>query len=197
MSPSSQTQERILQTARALIHSRSYADVGVATICDRAGVKKGSFYHFYHSKQELTLAVLDSYYIDMKQQLVDKALNSDNPPMQRLIYMAELAYEFQKDLQHQTGHVLGCPFGNIATEMSTQDEPIRLKVAHIFSRLEQGIKQVLDQAQQQGELDPINTAATAEAMLAYFEGIMLLSKTHNDPEIIHQLLPAVADIRIR
>ncbi|HED16612.1 MAG TPA: TetR/AcrR family transcriptional regulator [Gammaproteobacteria bacterium] len=196
MNSTMQTQQRILNAARELIHSRSYADVGVALICDRAQVKKGSFYHFYPSKQELTLAVLDTYFVDMKEQLLDNAFKNDIPPLARLKRMAQMAYEFQKELQKQTGHVLGCPFGNIATELSTQDETIRKKVEHIFTKLQSGIKQVLVQAQEDECIEPFNTEATAEAMLAYFEGIVLLAKTRNDPEIIKQLLPAIADIRI-
>jgi len=48
------TYDRILLAARELIHARSYAEVGVAAICDQAQVKKGSFYHFFPSKQALT-----------------------------------------------------------------------------------------------------------------------------------------------
>ena len=196
MRPTIQTQQRILHAARELIHSRSYADVGVAAICDHAQVKKGSFYHFYPSKQELTLAVLDTYYIDMKEQLLDNAFKTDIPPLARLKRMATMAYEFQKELKQQTGHVLGCPFGNLATELSTQDEAIRKKVEQIFTKLQSSFKQVLDQAQQDENIDKFNTEATAEAMLAYFEGIVLLAKTRNDPEVIRHLLPAMADIRI-
>jgi len=196
MSSNVQTQQRILYAARELIHSRSYADVGVATICDHAKVKKGSFYHFYPSKQELTLAVLDTYFVDMKEQLLDNAFRNDIPPLARLKRMALMAYEFQNELKRQTGHVLGCPFGNIATELSTQDETIRKKVEHIFTKLQSGINQVLVQAQEDENIETFNTEATAEAMLAYFEGIVMLAKTRNDPEVIRQLLPAIADIRI-
>ncbi len=61
------TQQRILDSARELIHSRSYADVGVAAICEYAGVKKGQLLPFFPSKRDLTLAVLDGYYMQMKR----------------------------------------------------------------------------------------------------------------------------------
>ncbi|NNF95750.1 MAG: TetR/AcrR family transcriptional regulator, partial [Halobacteria archaeon] len=50
------TYQRIVDSAKQLMHASSYADVGVAAICEKAEVKKGSFYHFFPSKQELTLA---------------------------------------------------------------------------------------------------------------------------------------------
>ncbi|MEA3243847.1 MAG: TetR/AcrR family transcriptional regulator [Pseudomonadota bacterium] len=196
MNPAVDTQQRILDSACELIHSRSYADVGVAAICHHAGVKKGSFYHFFPSKRDLTLAVLDSYYLQMKRNLLDVAFSPELPPLQRLQRFAQLLYEVQKSNVASTGYLFGCPFGNLAVELSTQDEPIRLKVAEIFSRLRTDFRRILDEAVKTGDLEGIDTEATAAAMLAYFEGVMMMAKTQNDPEVLHQLLPGVAAIRI-
>jgi len=190
------TYDRILHAARELIHSRSYADVGVAAICDQAQVKKGSFYHFFPSKQELTLAVLDIYYAEMKAHLLDQAFDSGLPPMARLQRLGELAYEFQARTKQACGHVLGCPFGNLASELATQDETIRLKVDSLFAKLQKASHETLEEAIAIGEIPPIDVTATAQAMFAYFEGVVLLAKTHNDPELLHRLLPAMTQIRI-
>ena len=196
MNPAVDTQQRILDSARELIHSRSYADVGVAAICRHAAVKKGSFYHFFPSKRVLTLAVLDSYYLQMKRNLLDVAFSPGLPPLQRLQRFAQLLYELQKSNVASTGYLFGCPFGNLAVELSTQDEPIRLKVAEIFSRLRTDFRCILDEAVKTGDLEGIDTEATAAAMLAYFEGVMMMAKTQNDPEVLQQLLPGLATIRI-
>lgn len=196
MHPTVDTQQRILDSARELIYSRSYADVGVAAICDHAGVKKGSFYHFFPSKRDLTLAVLDGYYLEIKTHLLAQAFANDIPPLARLARFGQLSYEFQKQVSLDTGRVIGCFFGNLASELSTQDEPIRAKVAQIFANLQGGIRSLLQEAVAAGELQNINIEATAQAMLAYFEGVMLLAKNRNDVEIMGQLLPAMAQIRI-
>jgi TetR/AcrR family transcriptional repressor of nem operon len=190
------TQQRILDAASELIHSRSYADVGVAAICEQAGVQKGSFYHFFPSKQHLTLSVLDGFFVSMKEALIDKAFLADIPPLARLERFALLTYQFQNQLKKDTGHVLGCPFGNLATELSTQDEPIRKKVDHIFTQLQTKIGEVVSASVQAGEMSDIDVDATAKAMLAYMEGVMMLAKTQNDPIILRDLLPAMAQIRI-
>ena len=189
MNPAVDTQQRILDSARELIHSRSYADVGVAAICRHAGVKKGSFYHFFPSKRDLTLAVLDSFYLQMKRNLLDNAFSPRFPPLQRLERFAQLLYEVQKSTAASTGYLFGCPLGNLAVELSTQDEPIRLKVAEIFSRLRADLRHVLDEAVETGDIEGIDTGATAAAMLAYFEGVMMMAKTQNDAEVLRQLLP--------
>lgn len=190
------TQQRILDSARELIHSRSYADVGVAAICDHAGVKKGSFYHFFPSKRELTLTVLDQYYLEFKSRLLAQAFAADIPPLARLERFGQLAYSFQKQVLKDTGRVLGCPFGNLGSELATQDEPIRAKIEQIFADLQNGLRKVLHEAVGAGDVQNIDVEATAQAMLAYFEGVMLLAKTQNNVEILARLIPALANIRI-
>ncbi len=194
----SDSRQRILESARDLIHSRSYSDVGVAAICDRAGVKKGSFYHFFPSKQELMLAVIDEFIDEFKEQVFTQAFASELPPLERLQRLVELAYHFQKEIADTLGHTLGCPFGNLAAEMSTQDESIRQKVELVFAQLESRFAATLDEAVGRGDMSAdIDINSTAKAMFAYIEGIMLMAKTRNDPDVIQQLGPAMAEIRIR
>lgn len=190
------TRQRIVNSALELMFASSYADVGVAAICQRAGVRKGSFYHFFPSKRDLTLAVLEQHFAEAKAQLLDRAFATDLSPLARLDRLAALAYQFQRDLQQQTGHVLGCPFGNLATELSTQEEAIRAALARIMARLQHLLAATLEEAVAVGEAGDIDVPATAQAMLAYFEGVMLLAKTENDAQVIGRLLPGMADIRI-
>ncbi len=190
------TRQRILKSARDLFYAHSYFDVGVAAICEAAGVKKGSFYHFFPSKLDLTLAVIDEYLAEFRQQIFEKAFAREIPPLQRLSRMIELAYGFQKGVCDETGHTLGCPFGNLASELSTKEEVIRKKVVRVFANMEQTLRDTLQEAAQQGELPGVDLEATAKAMTAYVEGVMLMAKTQNDPEVIRNLGPAVVDLRI-
>ena len=129
--------------------------------------------------------------------MISKAFAEDVPPLARLARFVEMAYEFQKQINLQTGRVLGCAFGNLANELSTQDEPIREKIERTFALLQQLFSNVLLAAKQSGDLaQEIDTSATAQAMLAYFEGVLLLAKNQNDPEVIRQLLPTMVHIRI-
>ncbi len=196
MNADSDTRQRILDSARELIYARSYADVGVAAICERAGVKKGSFYHFFPSKQELTLAVIEEFFITFKKQIYSECFSSEMAPLERLRLFINRAYELQREMADLTGQTLGCPFGNLAAEMSTQDGTIREKVDLMFQRMERLLAAALEEAVERGEVGDIDVPATAQAMVAYVEGIMLMAKTRNDPEIIRQLGPAMVEIRI-
>jgi TetR/AcrR family transcriptional repressor of nem operon len=194
--PGSDTQQRILDAARQLIYARSYADVGVAEICEQAGVQKGSFYHFFPSKRDLTLAVLDAHYLTFKEQLFERAFVPDIPPLARVERFARLYYELQKQIMQESGRVLGCPVGNLANEMASHDEAIRGKVEDIFRKIKAALTLVVKEARNAGELPGVNAEATAQAMLAYLEGVVMLAKAQNDPEVLRKLLPAMAQIRI-
>jgi len=181
------TRQRIIDAAQQLIYARSYQEVGVQEICEHAGVKKGSFYHFFPSKRDLALAVLDQSRDVMYDMIINKAFVADIPPLARIERFFTTLYEFHKRLKQDTGYVPGCPFGNLGCEMSTLDEVIRNRVNDILRDAETPFALALDEAVASGELPAIDTAASAKAIYAYTEGIMLYAKTSNDPELIREL----------
>ncbi|WP_296900679.1 TetR/AcrR family transcriptional regulator [Thiohalocapsa sp.] len=196
MNATNDPRTRIVKAAGDLLYAKSYGEVGVAAICEAAGVKKGSFYHFFPSKQDLTVEVLEHAWQAMKAELLDRAFRADRSPMERIERFARLAYEYQKDLAERTGQVYGCPFGNMAAEQATQDEQLRIKTQEIFARMQQALEATLREALQRGDIAGIDPSATAAAMYAYSEGVMLLAKTANDADVIARLLPAMVRIRI-
>ena len=181
------TRQRLIDSARELIYARSYSEVGVQEICDRADVRKGSFYHYFPSKRDLTLAVLEQFQAFFRDEILGRAFAPDVPPLQRISRFFELAGGFQEQLKQASGQMPGCPFGNIACEMSTQDEAIRQKVAHIFRAAEVPFAGALEEAVANGDLPAIDTVATARALFAYAEGVMVYAKTHNNPDEVREL----------
>jgi len=192
------TQQRIIDSAFELMYAQSYAEVGVAAICDKAGVKKGSFYHFFKSKRELVLAVLEQKFCDFKADIIDSVFSGQRSPLEEIALFAQKNYELQSNIKDTTGHVLGCPYGNISLELSSQDEVVRQKLVNIFDRTKNEIRGCLQRGVDNNDelLVGIDADATADAMYAYLEGVMLLAKTRNDPEILLQLAPALLNVRI-
>jgi len=190
------TKQRLLDTARELFYARSYEDVGVQEICQEAGVKKGSFYHFFPSKRDLTVAMLDESWKQFRETLLADAFVPDITPLERIQRLLDMQYRHHPAVKDKTGHVFGCPFGNLAGEMSTQDEVIRARVKRIFKDLEAPIEAVLEEAVAAGDLPEIDSRATASAMVAYLEGLSLMAKTHNNPDIVRQLGPAILGLAV-
>lgn len=190
------TRENILDTAATLFHSRSYASVGIAEICASAQVSKGSFFHFFPSKRDLATAVVDLFRRRIDEAILAKCFSPKLPPLARLDRFVNELYIFQRAQAADLGHVPGCPFGNLAMEQATQDELLRKKVDGCLSSVAKHIQTALTEAVISGEFPPVDTRATAEAMLAYVEGIQLLAKARNDPELIRRLGPALKSIQL-
>lgn len=190
------TRTRILTTARGLFHGRSYADVGIKEICTLASVQKGSFYHFFPSKQDLAMAVIDDMADDWAHGFVAEAFDPRLPPLERLDYMVDAAYYWQKAAKDIDGRMPGCLFGNLALEISTRDEVLRAKLNAVFDKAGTRFHETLAEAIERGLIAPLDTAATAQAMLAFLEGVILLAKSRNDPEVVRMLGPAIKTIRI-
>jgi TetR/AcrR family transcriptional repressor of nem operon len=190
------TRQRLLDTAEKLFYARSYEDVGVQEICREAGVKKGSFYHFFPSKRDLTLAILDASWNRYRETMLAQVFAGDIPPLQRIERLLDSQYRHHKAVKDATGQVMGCPYGNLAGEMSTQDEGIRERLKRIFRDLEAPIEEVLNEAMAAGDLTELDSRATAGAMVAYLEGLTLMAKTWNDPEIVRALGPAMLKLAV-
>ena len=82
----------------------------------------------------------------------------------------------------------GCPLGNLALEMSTQDVQLRHRLLQAFEGQIGYFERVLGEARDAGDL-PIDMEPreAAESLLALLEGRILLAKTRNDPESLKSL----------
>lgn len=187
MNATPDTRQCLVDAARDLISARSYHAVGVQEICGQAGVRKGSFYHFFDTKRDLALAALDDMANHFSHNVFAQAFDDDIAPLARIERFFDAVYAYHRQVQAATGHVQGCPFGNLAGELGSQEETVREKVDGIFSMVEVAIDKTLQDAIQAGDLAPVDTAAAARAIFAYTEGLILYAKTRNDAEIIRDL----------
>jgi TetR/AcrR family transcriptional repressor of nem operon len=182
MPRTSTARARLIDSAGRLIHASTYAAASVDDVCADAGVRKGSFYYFFPTKRELALAAIDERWQRAQTSILEPAFAADVEPLERIIRFFHRAAEHQRDEV-----VLGCPFGNLANELSTQDEAIRDRVRAVFAGYCEYFEHALRDAAASGSIPGGDISVRATALLAYFQGAMLLAKTHNDPRIIHNL----------
>src|SRR5258708_9642114 len=184
----SDARERLIAAAREVIYANSYEGVSVDELSAAAGVHKSSFYHFFSSKQDLVLAGLESQWQRMQEMLLKPSFSNQLPPQDQLLRFFDLVWEGQQTQKQTGGHMRGCPAGNLTLEMSTQDELIRTRVEQIFQEWLKYFERMLDEAKEQGVVPAtLDTAVTGQALLAYFEGVLLLAKSRNDPALIQTL----------
>jgi TetR/AcrR family transcriptional repressor of nem operon len=191
MGRQSDARERIIDAAGELWQARSYADVGVSEICEHAEVQKGSFYHFFSSKQDLGLAVIDENWQRLGAGEMASILTGPRPPLERLALYLERGLERQLELKAATGATVGCCFGNLAVELGTVDPVLRQRLSQLFDDWAALLQGTLDDAVAAGDLPEIDTGQAARAILAYLEGLGVLIKAKDDPLSAADLLPLV------
>jgi TetR/AcrR family transcriptional repressor of nem operon len=184
----SDARQRLIEAAKNVFFSHSYEAVSVDELCTAAGVNKSSFYHFFASKQELVLAAIDSQWQWFEQNALTSTFSNHLPPHEQILHFFDLVLTRQQEQKRTDGYMHGCPAGNLTLEMSTRDELIRTRVARFFQDWLKYFEHMLDEAKKQGSVPAtLDSASTAQALLAYFEGVMLLAKGRNDPSLIHTL----------
>ena len=81
MGRKSDAKQRLLEAAQDLIWEHSYGVVTIDAICEKAGVKKGSFYYFFESKADLAVAALEEDWQSEMKPKFDAMFSASNPPM--------------------------------------------------------------------------------------------------------------------
>ncbi|GII34125.1 TetR/AcrR family transcriptional regulator [Planotetraspora mira] len=181
MGRTSDARDKILSAAQTLIEQRGYTALGVAEICAAAGVPKGSFYHFFESKQALALTVIDEHWTEQRRQWTG-LLGADRPPLQRLRDLFEATEKVQRIGQQDNGTVVGCLFGNLALELSNQADDVRHRLQEIFDEQIKLIEKVVAEAHERGDTAAtVDTHTAAQSIVAQLEGQVLFAKLLNDP----------------
>jgi TetR/AcrR family transcriptional repressor of nem operon len=186
MGRTSDARERLIESGRDLMQQRGYTAVGVAELCEEAGVNKGSFYHQFPSKRELALEVIDSFWSE-SSTLLDGVATGDGPPLERIRGFFEKVHARHVELRDQCGRVHGCPLGNLAQEMSTQDPVLRERLGQIFDLHVDRLERVIAEAAGRGDLPAQDTRRAARSLTALLQGAILLAKTKDDPETLASL----------
>jgi TetR/AcrR family transcriptional regulator, transcriptional repressor for nem operon len=191
----SDAKKRLMEAAKDVIYAHGYEATSVDELCAAAGVTKSSFYHFFSSKQDLALASIEYHWQWFEETFLIPIFSDHLPPHERIVRFFDLMVERQLAQKLASGHMCGCPLGNLTLEMSTQDELIRRRIERFFAEWLRYFERTLCEAKEQGTVSAtLDTAVAAQASLAYFEGVILLAKGRNDPTLIATLRTGVLSL---
>ena len=177
---------RLLQTAHQLIWRQSYGSVGVDQICEQSRVKKGSFYHFFRSKSELTVAAYEFHW-DQVRLVLDRIFSAQIPAMERLEAYFSHIRRNQTEHFEKNGRVLGCPFASLGSELSTQDEAIRLMAQQISARKRDYLESTLSDAMEAGDLPMQDPKLLAQELHFFIVGLIQEAKISNDLAVLDRM----------
>ena len=143
-----ETRQRLIRRGVEMLTEFSFGSTGLDRLLQSAQVTKGSFYHFFGSKQAFTLEVIDAYeaYFDRRFARIfgDHTLS----PLDRLRHWM---VEARRGMARH-GFRRGCLVGNLTQELGARDEVLRERLQAVFWRWEGWVTGVLEDARGQGQL---------------------------------------------
>ncbi len=175
---------RLVQATIDLIWTDSYGSVSVDAICGRARVKKGSFYHFFKSKDELVIAALDAHW-EARKPTLDRLFATSKPPLDRLRDYFQSVYERQLELGKKFGRPPGCFYCKLGIEVSRGTE-IGTKVQSIMAAYVAYYENALVGAAADG-WPLVDIPGKARALFAFMEGVLTQARINDDYEIMKNL----------
>lgn len=173
--------QQIIEASATLIHSKGYESTTLSDILNAAQIGKGQFYHYFSTKRELGLAVVDYLFEGWNQRLLENILGSQKDPESKFNEM--LDWVVQQQMRNQAK--CGCVFGNLAVEMSEHDEDFRQKLKAVFELWIDKLRPVLV-----AMIKPLSQSESAEVdklaqgIVAMLEGGILLMKSKQDIEVL-------------
>jgi TetR/AcrR family transcriptional regulator, transcriptional repressor for nem operon len=169
------TRERLISAALKLFGEKGYQSTSVADVQRESDCHSGSFYHFFPTKQDLLLAVLERYRTGIVPMLIEPAWDNVRDPIER-IFALLARYRMLLDMTHCG---FGCPIGSLALELHEPDPAVRQLLASNFSGWIDQVENCLIDARRALGRD-LDTRRTASFVLTVMEGAVMQARTYRD-----------------
>jgi TetR/AcrR family transcriptional regulator, transcriptional repressor for nem operon len=166
------SRDKLLDVAFDEIYHNGYTATSIDKILKQASMNKGSMYHYFKSKKELGLAVVNekvNSYIEDKYSVLLK-------------YEENICEELMKLIKNRNNFdfTCGCKLNNLMQELSPIDEDFKMALEKVYIRFENIIEEVLIKAINKGEIKHNDTKALSMFVVASLEGCLGTAKKSQD-----------------
>lgn len=182
------TRERLLATAMRLFWEKGYNSTSVADILREAEANSGSLYHFFPTKQDVLVAVLEQYRDGIEPMLLQPVWDGVDDPIEKVF---ALLHGYRR-LLLESDFRLGCPIGNIALEIAEPDPVVRTRLVQNFESWVAAVKACFDEA---GPRIPpgTDTKHLARFCLVNMEGGVMLARAYREIEPFDDMVTTLRD----
>ncbi|RXK12466.1 hypothetical protein CP965_07730 [Halarcobacter mediterraneus] len=166
------SKERLLKVTFDEVYENGYYATSVDKILKKAKLNKGSMYHFFKSKKELMLAVIDAHifeYIDKKYSEILKTDKNYIDEMFKVLYNKE-TFNF----------TFGCRLNTLVQELSHHDKDFKEALEKVYFHFEKVLEQVLQKASDNNEIEYSDIKGLAVFVVACIEGALSTAKKSQD-----------------
>ncbi len=186
------SKDKTIEAAVELFHEQGFRDTSVDKVLEACNISKSNFYYHFDSKEALGFAVLEKWVEGFKTNMLHKALGD---------YTIDPAARIEKlfakliKLSERIGGRLGCPFGNLALEMSDVHEGFRTRLVQFFDEWAQELEECLEGGKRAGFWSKdMKSNDMAHFIIAAAEGAIMLTKTYRRPAHLKRNLEMISNL---
>ncbi|WP_434519366.1 TetR/AcrR family transcriptional regulator [Pseudomonas sp. NFX1] len=175
--PANEMREHILDVARALMTHKGYTAVGLNEVLSTAGVPKGSFYHYFKSKEEFGQALLDVYfdeYLSRIEPILKQKANGAQSLLKYFQYWSETQYDEAVDNK--------CLVVKLGAEVCDLSEVMRHVLDKGTSRIIRLISDSIERGIADGSIVTKDSKALAESLYQLWLGASLMAKVNRSTQ---------------
>jgi len=177
--------EKIITTGVEMVAISGFNATGIDSILKAAGVPKGSFYHYFGSKENFGIEVINLFADRYAQRLHQYFDDQSVAPLERIRNYLEQTIEHLTEENFSKG----CLIGTLGQELADQNERFRDRLAEVFCDWLELFADCLRQAQQAGSLSArLDAKKLASFLLSGWEGAVLRAKVMRSPEPLRQFV---------
>lgn len=193
MGRASDAKVKLMDVVMELIWTGSYGAITIDDICEKAEVKRGSFYYFFDSKADLATTALDDEWQKRRPEL-DAIFSPVVPPLERLERYCEYVFKLQETMKNRCGHVPGCVLFSLGCEVSTQEAALTRKVQEILDRKRKYLESAIRDAHSAGLINAPDPGAKARTLFTYYEGLLTEARIQNNLEVLREALRGTCEL---
>lgn len=178
------TRQHILDIGLGIFAGKGFTSVGLNELLKTAGVPKGSFYHYFESKEQFGQAMLEDYFArylaDIDLLLDDEAASGH----QRLMRY------WQRWLDRQCADCTDqkCLVVKLSAEVADLSDAMRLTLRDGTDRIVARIARTIAAGIADGSLPAVDAQATAQTLYQLWLGASLLGKLHRDRQALESAM---------
>lgn len=171
--PKAPTKEKIIASAIKKMLAQGFTATSVDEIIEAAKTTKGSFFHFFKSKEELAKAALDRYVCGMRERFESAPFHKEKDPIKKVLGRIDASIAIFKDPSLPKS----CLLGNLSQELAATNRNLQSLCGKMFSQASEEFARDLKVA---GCKDP---AGLANMYHSIIQGSLILGKAKQDATV--------------
>lgn len=175
--------EELLSVGLDTLLTNGYHGTGIKEVLDKLGVPKGSFYHYFKSKEAFAAEVIHFYARDLNQRLMEKTAGKGKTGLEAI----KLAFSLLVD-EYRQG-MSGCILGALASEISETSEVCRLAIHKEVENWTRLLQLLVKQGQESGEIrTDLDDQMLARMVWNCWEGAVLRMKIESSSVAVEEVV---------